>query len=110
MAILEVPAFIPEVNYVFSIEWDAVVFTMRFAFNNRDAHWYFSLENDEGVELRSGIKLVEGFPLLARYKDVEARPLGEFLATDPSGADRDPLADQLGKEIFLVYIEQSSLP
>lgn len=80
-------------------------FRFRFYFNRRDQHWYFDIQNPDGTQLRSGIKVVADFPLLKTWAE-QTRPIGELLAID-AASDVDPGIDELGGRTLLVYDDES---
>lgn len=107
MAILTIPTRTDLANYRQTVELDGLVYGMAFEFNDRDGHWYFDLEDEAGVVLRHGIKVVTNFPLL-RQDAQRARPPGDIMAIDPSDADLDAGLRDLGASILLTYIEEVS--
>lgn len=107
MAILIVPRDGDLANYEFLIELESVVFRLIFKFNQRESVWYFDLLDEAQNQLRSGIKVVVNYPLLARLRNL-SRPDGDFLADDARSRPRPPNLDELGNTILLTYIEQSA--
>lgn len=108
MAFIELPTFNDPANFRYTIELDGVVFELSFIFNTRDSHWYVDILDADGNQLRSGVKLVTGMALLRKWSD-RARPPGELFMIDPSNQDREATLETIGQEVFLNYVEQSSI-
>lgn len=104
MAVLIVPRDGALANYEFLIELQGVVFRLIFKFNQREDVWYFDLLDELQNPLRSGIKIVVNYPLLARLRNL-SRPSGDFLADDARSNLRPPDLDELGTTVPLTYIE-----
>ncbi len=108
MAILTIPTRTDLGNYRFSIELDEAVYELVFAYNNRDAHWYFDLFDEEGNLLRAGLKAVTNFPLLRLDKSND-RPPGDIFAIDPTDQGTEAGLEDLGDSVTLTYVEEESL-
>jgi len=95
--------------YFFQVELDKKVFGLAFQFNAREGNWYFDLQDALGNRIRSGVKVVSGFPFLQRVTNLN-RPPGEVIAIDTTGNDLDPDLADLGSKVLLAYEEEVSLP
>lgn len=107
MTVLEVPTRTDLSDYSFTVELDAVVYTVTMVYNVRSAHWYFSVADIDGNPLREGIKLVSNWELTQTWVQ-QGRPDGALLAANPENDD-DPDRDTLGTTSVLVYDEGGAL-
>jgi hypothetical protein len=108
MATLTIPTRIDLAVYRFSIELDELVYQFSFFYNNRDAHWYFDLSDEDGNLLRAGLKAVTNWPLLRLDKSND-RPPGDIFAVDPTDQDIEAGLRDLGDAVTLTYVEEASL-
>lgn len=108
MAIFQIPTFTDPANYQMTIDLDGTIFGLIFIYNPRDAHWRVDIEDESGVRIRSGLKLVTGWPVLNNWR-AQNRPHGELIMIDPGGEDREADLNAIGQTIFLTYIEEASL-
>ena len=108
MATTEIPTFTDTGNYLISIELDGTVYVLLFLYNARDRHWYLDIESEDGAKLRTGIKLVTGFPLIWDWR-AQDRPPGELIMIDPSGAGREAGYAAIGRDVFLTYLDQAGV-
>jgi hypothetical protein len=107
MAVFRLPTSLTSANYNFEVELSGVVFRLRFKFNSRSGFWYMSVENPQGDLLRTGIKVVNSWPLLVRWVDVLNSPQGDVLAF-PTGPSSEPAGlNELGTRVVLNYIGDS---
>jgi hypothetical protein len=94
----------PEIrNYEYETELDGVVFRLRLKFNSRDSAWYLSIFR-EGVEVRSGIKVVSDWDILRAWSDTENRPAGSILAVNLGEETSVPGESELGSRLPFVYV------
>ncbi len=56
---------------------EGVAFLLSFVYSQREACWYVSIADANGVDVYNGVKLIVGNPLLFRCKDPR-RPKGEL--------------------------------
>lgn len=96
-------------NYTQRTVLDGAAFVLEFAFNQREGMWYLNLSDADGVEIRSGIKLVVDFPLLRKIIDTR-RPPGELVAVDLQNLGTEPTIGELGERVELVYTPVAELP
>lgn len=109
MAILTIPTRTDLGAYTFQVELDGKVYRFSMQFNDREGFWYFSIADEGGNAIRSGVKVVANWPLLGRVAE-EAAPPGLLFAIDPTDQDLDPGLSDLGETVFLTYMEEESLP
>lgn len=93
--------------YDYTVELDAVVYTMSFFFNVRSDHWYFSVLDLDGNPLREGLKLVANWTPWLQWVQ-QGRPIGELYCTNPEN-DNDPDRDTLGTESVVIYDEGGAI-
>ena len=94
--------------YTFQSTLDSIVYRFSLQFNTREGFWYLSIFDSSGTAIRSGIKVVVNWPLLARAVE-EAAPLGRLFAFDPRDIPEDPGLTDLGDSAELVYAEEGTL-
>jgi hypothetical protein len=84
-------------------------YAMTFEWLQRDGHWWWSIADQDGVPIASGVKLVCGAKLLEVCRDLRA-PAGPIVVYDTTGAyDADPGFDDLGGRFALVYFDPTEL-
>lgn len=108
MATLTIPVDQNSSNFGIRVVLDAVPFRFDFRFNDRSKKWYFDLKDDQGNQLRSGVKVVMGTPMLLRMSSLP-RPLGVLLASGASGSLDDPTRENFGVDVSLFYEEFDSI-
>lgn len=95
-------------SYTQRVVLDGREYTLGFQWNQREAKWYLSLADQDGVAIVHGIKVVADFPLLRTLTDRRAPP-GEIWAQDRSGTGADPGLRELGVRVILVYMDAADL-
>lgn len=91
----------------FEVELEGRSYIFRFRFNVRDGCWYFDLSTAEGVSLRAGVRVVLETPLL-RGVSTELPP-GQLFASDSTGKQVPPGADDLGQRVQVYYLTAAEL-
>ena len=105
MAILEIPVRNDLDRYSETVSINGTEYRLRFSHNTRDDHWYLSIELTDGTELASGIPIVTDTPLLARWAwDSRLPQDGYLMAVDTTGESADPVKDDLGDRIKLLWV------
>lgn len=105
MAIVEIPVRNDFDRYSLIVALDGTDYRLSFAYNTRDDHWYLSVELTDGTELASGIPIVADTPLLGRWSYKDDIPSGGFLmAVDTTGESADPVKDDLGDRLRLMWV------
>lgn len=89
-------------EYRFQVDLDGTTFDALFLYNSRSGFWYMSILDPEGNPIRSGIKIVLGFPLLFRIA-TDGRPLGEMMAVDNENSGIEAGLEDLGSRVILLY-------
>lgn len=84
-------------------------YLLTFDWSQREGHWRFTVADQDGVAIRSGLLLVAGLPLLLGTTDTR-RPAGDVVCVDTTGAsDVDPGFSDLGTRFALVYFTAAEL-
>lgn len=87
---------------------DGVEYVLTFEWNERDARWYFSIADEDGEPIASGVKVVADWPLLRRVVDPRCPP-GEIGAVDATGAGEPPGRYDLGERVKIYYYDADEL-
>lgn len=103
MAIVKIPTTpnLPHYNQFTTL--DGVTYQLVFFWNVRDEHWFMDIFDINGNAVLLSTRLVCNFPLLRRANP--GAPPGQILAVDTSGVDLDPLLDDLGTRVELLYYD-----
>jgi hypothetical protein len=109
MATVQLPTRTDLGLYRMEVDLDGATFQFAFRFNEREGFWYFDLADADGEPIKSGVKVVTGFPLARLVRDLR-RPPGEFTAVDTADTDREAGLEDLGDEVVLNYTEAADLP
>lgn len=91
-------------HYEMQITLEGVGYGLEFRWNTREEAWYMHLYGEDGTPIRMGVKVVVGFPLVARL-NADARPRGRFVAFDTTNLDRNPGIADLGDRVTLAYFD-----
>jgi hypothetical protein len=81
------------INYVLVTRWD-----------DRACAWFLDILDDNGAVLIAGRKVVCSWPLNGARTPTVGLPPGLLFAVDTSGAELDPLLDDLGTRVLLCYL------
>ena len=108
MAVLLMPVENSPSVFTVRVVLDEVPFRIDFRFNSRESFWYFDLKDDAGVQLRSGIKVTSGFPLLWRMQS-SPRPNGELVVLPRGSQDLEASRNDFGGEVPMYYFEIETL-
>jgi len=100
-------------NFYLQVALDGTTYQLTFTYNSRSEHYFMSIDDASGNNIRAGIKVVINWPLL-RTIVTSGRPLGELIALDNRETDlepaADPLLEDLGNNVVIAYVEEESLP
>ncbi len=88
---------------------DARTYTLEFRWNVREGAWYMSVNLENGIPVRSSLKVVVDHPIGGRTRSLDW-PAGAFFAVDTSTQRRDPELGDLGDRVLMVYFPASELP
>jgi hypothetical protein len=95
-------------HFTVRVELDKVEFLFEFRWNARAETWAMAISDASGTVLLAGRRVVVGFPLLARFRDLRL-PAGELVAVDTTGADDEARSDDLGSRVVVVYTPAAEL-
>lgn len=109
MAVVTLPVRSDYPHYDFSVELDSRTYVLEFRWNERDGGWYLSISADDGEVLLSARKVTVDWPLTAQVRHVKMFK-GELFAVDTTGQGKDPLEDDFGKRVVLLYVSPDELP
>ena len=88
-----------------TVELAGVQYRLEFAWNTRDARWYFSILAADGTQLVMGLPIVVDFPILNRFTD-DRLPDGDLWVWDVSGDGIEPDQYDLGDRVKMFLIEE----
>lgn len=90
------------------IELGGVVYALRVRWSERGSCWHLDLADADGAAIVTGMRLTEGFPLLARYRHLSV-PAGELVLVDTRDRDGEPTLQDLGERYRLYYFAPGEL-
>jgi len=103
-----IPTSTTESWYQETVTLDGVDYVLSFAWSERVRRWYLDIATADGTALRSGLKIVADRPLTQRMTD-DLRPAGELWSFDRKGEGIDPDIRDLGRRVFLLYVEEDTV-
>jgi hypothetical protein len=102
---LDISSSLP--SYTLQVDLDGATYGLGFVWNAVAGAWYMSISDVDGNPLVAGVRVVVDFPLAAR-STLPGLPPGVFMATDTSGAHKDPGLGDLGSRVRLRYVAVGS--
>jgi len=108
MAIEQLPISVGVPNYSFEVELDGVEFKIDLRYNDRGSAWFMTILDTDDNVLRSGIKVVNDWPLLRLWKDSN-RPEGEIVTVSQGARVSPPTLDELGVDVVLNYLDATEI-
>jgi hypothetical protein len=96
MAIQVIPTSSDSAFYDQRTRLDGRDYTLRFAWNEREARWYLTLLDESEEPIIRSIKVLANWPLLKSHRHDPRTPAGELVACDLTGLDTPPAFDELG--------------
>ena len=110
MSLVTIPTF-DDPFYTQLTTLDSTVYSLYFAYNQRENCWYISVSDLAGNLLIDGVKLVCGIPLLKSYQYIPGTPQGVLVCVTNTNDDSPPgledLVDETGR-CALIYLEVGS--
>lgn len=106
MASLLIPITTEDPSFKFSIDLEGVTYVLSFSYNSRMDRWTMSILDQNGVALRSGIKLITGWNLKRQYVQ-SVLPPGGFAVIDLANETKNPNFDDFGQRTLLYYEESN---
>lgn len=91
------------------VSLDGVSIGLRLWWNARGQRWILDVEDAQGEAIASGLGLVTGVSLLARFGVRDDLPPGALIAVDTSGAGAPPGRDDLGGRVRVYYLDRAEL-
>lgn len=93
----------------FSVPLEGETYLFSFQYNSREGFWYFDVSK-EGVNLKTGVKVVTNWPSLMRAAGLDIPP-GQILFVDTREDTKGrPSLEDLGETILMTYVEQADVP
>lgn len=109
MSVLLMPTRQDAPSYTFEMDLENNTYGFAFAWNERDAAWYFDIFDAVGTPLLSSRKVTLGLPLLWRFRDSRLPP-GELTVVDTGGQDQEAGLADLGTRVQMLYYPSTELP
>ena len=109
MTALLIPTRTDAPRYSIRVDLDGDRFVLNFEWNDRALGWFLDIDNEAGERLISGVRISVNFPILNRYV-IDGLPKGILIALDSTAAGIDPLREDLGDRVRLVYFPVADLP
>lgn len=92
---------------------EGVEYSLRWRYVQSSARWALDIRSADGVELATGIRVVQEWPLLQANRagrPSDTFPPGELFVLDPRTTGRvEPGLDELGADLVLLYVEADTL-
>lgn len=102
MALRELPVQ-DLVAYEMKVDLDNIPYSFVFTFNDRVKTWTFSIFDDAGTELISGIPVFVNALLLENYQHDDRLPQGNLFAVNLVDDASPPNEDNLGTDVVIFY-------
>lgn len=87
------------------VEINSNTYGMRFYWNARAAAWFVDISNDAGEIVIAGRKCNIDVDLIEQYHHKDPMPIGILLPYDTGQRKVNPLIDDFGTRVLLLYIE-----
>ena len=107
MATVRIPTRLIPGAYTMTVELDGLYYQLSFHFNSRENHWYIGVARNN-VSVLFGVKVVHSDDLFSQFAHMqvdERLPPGTFQVLDVTGVDRDPVIDNFGDDVVMLYVE-----
>jgi len=95
-------------NQTFVVELDGEDFILDMLWNARVERWFMTLKNYYGLDIITGRKLCADMPW-ASHETWQLQPAGQVWVIDATGGGTDPGLKDLGRRVYLCYVEEESL-
>ncbi len=106
MAVFTLPLDPALAHYEFETPLDGVAYRFRLKWNARDESFNLNVLDQEGNQLRSGIKVVTDWSLLLRWVD-GGRPAGDVVSVSLGDVARPARLGELGDSVVLTYVGEA---
>jgi hypothetical protein len=95
-------------NQTFIVDLDGEDFIIDLLWNARAGRWFMTLSNYAGAAIATGIKLCADMPWVA-HGSYQLQPAGQLWVIGSTSSGDDPGLKDLGREVYLTYVEEESL-
>lgn len=107
MALIEIPLPNADPSFSFNTELDGKTYYFTFRWNGRIENWVFDLYDSLKEPIQLGNPFISGFALLKQNKS-KSKPPGLLYARDMTGSGANATRFNIGRDIKLFYLEDSS--
>lgn len=108
MSYINIPIDSQAASLEFTQDLEGVTYLFQFQWNQRMEVWIMNLMTEDRIDIVSGVPLLLGVALTARFADSRLPP-GQFLLVDTSETNRKPERTEMGERVQLVYIESETV-
>ena len=102
--LLEIPIIYQSADQTLNVTLDDEPYTLKITYNVRFDFFTLSINEKDGDNLISGIKMVHNFPLVNRFGRTLFK--GDLYLLHKGGKDIRPTFDNLGSDFGLYYYDQ----
>lgn len=110
MAIEVLPLFSGRAAYEYNIVIDSVSFRLVFTWANRHGSWYLDILEADSTPIRTGIRVILGYPLTLRDAANDLMFDGMLILQRIDDLDREPTYEDMGRNVELVLITGDDIP
>lgn len=107
MPVVSIPASQELFDYTERVELDGEKYELRFRWNERADSWFVDILDATGTAVIYGRRVSVGSRLTGQHKHKEDLPPGEFLPFDTTQRELDPVVNDLGTRVLLLYFEEA---
>lgn len=83
-------------DQIFDVDLDGVTFRFELHLNSRDGAWFLNIFTTDGTLLRAGLRLVNDWTVILRWRDFAVRPAGILLVINSGALTEPPTLGELG--------------
>lgn len=109
MASLVVPTSTTVPAYRERVSLDGTLYQLRFRFNGRINAWILDLYDAEGNPIALARRCSVDTLLLRQRRWVEGIPPGSMLPFDTTLRRRDPVIDDFGDRVLMIYLDEAEV-
>ena len=102
--VFKVPVNTTFPSHSFRIDFEGVIYTLRFRYNTRMSRWIMDIADAANNDIINGLPVLLRYPLHNRFVR-EALPPGGLLAYDESGQQEQPERNDFAKNHILLYVD-----
>lgn len=104
------PLFSGRAAYNYNIVIDSVSYRFRFWWANRHGSWYMDILESDFTPIRTGIRLIVGWPLTLRDAANDLLFDGVVLVSRIDTETREPTLQDMGNNILLTLMTDPDIP